>query len=99
MVGKYLPNASYSSLPSQEKQPRHGESLDEGHKKVQKGCRRHALILFVSLPDDDGRRPTYSVFAHPSSSDCSSLSASGDDDMMATAKRKSVQNSTERSSR
>lgn len=54
--------------------------------KGTKGLWDDALILFVSLPDDDGRRPTYSACTQPSSSDCSSFSASGDDDMTAAAR-------------
>jgi len=38
--------------------------------------------LFVSRPLDDGRLPTYSCVTHPFNSDCSSFSASGDDDML-----------------
>lgn len=38
------------------------------------------LIRFVSLPDCDGRLPMYSVVADASSSDCSSFSASGEDE-------------------
>lgn len=86
MKGNICQKRRTAQRPSQEKRPRSEETLRRGsgrrHISIKGKYGQHALILFVSLPDDDGRRPMYWASAQPSSSDCSSFSASGEDDIM-----------------
>lgn len=60
----------------------HERGASDKRRHIKKDLRCHSRNLFVSLPFDDGRLPTYSCVALASSSDCSAFNTSGDDDIL-----------------